>query len=65
MIQAETYTLHLRLDGSDATYDLEVVLPGYVYHRLSLDSQKRIMVELRRQVLHVIPRDAGNAGGAG
>jgi molybdate transport system ATP-binding protein len=58
MMQAETYTLHLRLDGSDAVYDLELALPGYVYHRLSLDRDKRIMVELRRQVLHVIPRTA-------
>ena len=49
--------LHLRLDGSDAVYDLELALPGYVYHRLSLDREKRVMVELRRQELHVIPRD--------
>jgi len=58
-MQAETYTLHLRLDESNTAYDLEVALPGYVYHRLSLESEKRIMVELRRQALHVIPRDAG------
>jgi len=57
MMQAETYTLHLKLDSSSAPYDLQIALPGYVYHRLSLDSEKRIMVELRRQVLHVIPRD--------
>ncbi|MBI3304630.1 MAG: ABC transporter ATP-binding protein [Deltaproteobacteria bacterium] len=57
LMQAETYTLHLRLDGSSAAYDLELALPGYVYHRLSLDREKRIMVELRRQVLHVIPRE--------
>ena len=57
MMQAETYTLHLRLDDSDAAYDLEIALPGYVYHRLSLDTEKRLMVELRRQALHVIPRD--------
>ena len=49
LMQAETYTLHLRLDESDTAYDLEVALPGYVYHRLSLESQRRIMVELRRQ----------------
>ena len=59
LMQAETYTLHLRLDESDTAYDLEVALPGYVYHRLSLESQRRIVVELRRQALHVIPRDAG------
>ncbi len=56
MTQAETYTLHLRLDHSNATHDLEIALPAYVYHRLSLDTEKRIMVELRRQALHVIPR---------
>jgi molybdate transport system ATP-binding protein len=59
MMQAETYTLHMRLDHSDAAHDLEIVLPAYVYHRLSLDAEKRLMVELRRQALHVIPRDAG------
>lgn len=57
MMQAETYTLQVRLDHSTAAHDLEIALPGYVYHRLSLDSEKRIMVELRRQELHVIPRD--------
>jgi hypothetical protein len=58
VMQGEMYTLHLRLEGSQAPYDLEIALPGYVYHRLSLDSEKRIMVELRRQVLHVIlPND--------
>jgi ABC-type Fe3+/spermidine/putrescine transport system ATPase subunit len=56
MMQAETYTLQLRLDGSTAAYDLELVLPAYVYHRLSLDREKRLMVELRRQELHVIAR---------
>jgi molybdate transport system ATP-binding protein len=56
-MQAETYTLHLRLDGSTAAHDLELVLPAYVYHRLSLDTEKRVMVELRRQALHVIPRN--------
>ncbi len=57
MMQAETYTLQMRLDHSTAAHDLAIALPGYVYHRLSLDSEKRIMVELRRQVLHLIPRD--------
>jgi hypothetical protein len=57
LLQGETYTLHLRLDQSTAAYDLEIALPGYVYHRLSLDSEKQIMIELRRQALHVIPRD--------
>ena len=53
---AEMYTLHLQLDDSTAEYDLEVVLPGYVYHRLRLETTRRILVELRRQVLHVMPR---------
>ena len=57
-MERETYTLHVQLDGSEAPYDLEITLPGYVYHRLLLDTEKRVMVELRRQVLHTIPRDA-------
>jgi hypothetical protein len=56
MIQTETYTLHVRLDGSQTTADLEITLPAYVYHRLALDRDKRMMIELHRQVLHVIPR---------
>ena len=55
---AEMYTLHLQLDDSIAEYDLEVVLPGYVYHRLSLETTRRILVELKRQALHVIPPQA-------
>lgn len=53
-MERETYILHWRLADSDAPYDLEIVLPGYVYHRLSLDTEKEVMVELRRQVLHTI-----------
>jgi molybdate transport system ATP-binding protein len=54
-MERETYTLHWQLDTSRASYDLEITLPGYVYHRLLLDTEKRVMVELRRQVLHVVP----------
>ena len=54
-MQAETYTLHLRLDNSEAAYDLEIVLPGYVYHRLALQTTPNLVVELSRQHLHVIP----------
>ena len=57
-VQAETYTLHLRLDNSKAAYDLEIVLPGYVYHRLELQTTPDLVVELSRQHLHVIPRKA-------
>lgn len=57
-MERETYTLHWRLDDSNTPYDLEIVLPGYVYHRLSLDTEKRVMVELRRQVLHTIAVDS-------
>jgi hypothetical protein len=52
---AEMYTLHLQLDDSTAESDLEVMLPGYVYHRLDLETTRRILVELRHQALHVIP----------
>jgi molybdate transport system ATP-binding protein len=54
-MQAEAYTLYFRLEQSHAAYDLEITLPGYVYHRLCLDTDKRLMVELSRQALHVIP----------
>ena len=57
-VQAETYTLHLRLDNSRAAYDLEIVLPGYVYHRLALQTTPHLVVELSREHLHVIPRKA-------
>ena len=57
-MQAETYTLHLRLDNSKAAYDLEIVLPGYVYHRLALQTTPNLVVELSRAHLHVIPRKA-------
>ena len=57
-MQAETYTLYLRLAHSDAVYDLEIALPSYVYYRLGLEVTKHLTVELRRQVLHIIPRQA-------
>jgi hypothetical protein len=57
-MQAETHTLYLRLAHSDAAYDLEIALPSYVYHRLDLEVIKHLTVELRRQVLHIIPRQA-------
>ena len=55
-MHAETYTLHLRLDDSDAAYDLEIVLPGYVYHRLAVQATPALMVELNPKDLHVIPQ---------
>ena len=57
-MQAETYTLYLRLAQSGAAYDLEIALPSYVYYRLGLEATKHLTVELRRQVLHIIPRQA-------
>lgn len=55
-LHAETYTLYLRLHNSHTAHDLELVLPSYVYHRLELDSAKRLTVELLRQDIHVIGR---------
>ena len=55
-MQAETYTLHLRLDDSQAAYDLEIVLPGYVYHRLAVQTTPHLVVELSPQHLHVMPQ---------
>ncbi len=54
-IKAETYILHLRLAGSSELYDLEIELPGYVYHRLGLDADKDVQVSIRPSALHVIP----------
>jgi ABC-type sulfate/molybdate transport systems ATPase subunit len=60
-LQAETYTLFLRLEHSSTAHDLEITVPSYVYYRLGLDTAKRLTVELSRQSLHVMPRqsDAG------
>lgn len=54
---AEAYTLHVQLDGSQATGDLKLELPGYVYHRLALACGHPIMIELRREALHVITQN--------
>lgn len=53
---AEAYTLYIQLDGSQAAYDLKLELPGYVYHRLALTCGQQLMVEIRRETLHLIPR---------
>jgi len=55
-MHSETYTLQFRVDGSQAAADLEISLPGYVYHRLALEAEKRVTVELRQQALHVMPQ---------
>ncbi|MBM3223922.1 MAG: ABC transporter ATP-binding protein [Candidatus Tectomicrobia bacterium] len=54
-MQTETYTVYMRVDHSDADSDLEIHLPSYVYYRLGLDRQKRLLVELRREAMHLIP----------
>jgi ABC-type sulfate/molybdate transport systems ATPase subunit len=54
-LHAESYTLFLRLEHSATAADLEITVPSYVYHRLGLDSDKRILVELDRRAVHVIP----------
>jgi hypothetical protein len=57
-MHAETSTLFLRLEHRSAAYDLEMTVPSYVYHRLGLDTDKHIIVELGRQAVHVIPRQS-------
>ncbi|MGE3539838.1 MAG: ABC transporter ATP-binding protein [Candidatus Tectimicrobiota bacterium] len=54
-MQAETYTVFVRLEHSQAEYDLEINLPSYVYYRLGLERQKRLRVELQRSAMHIIP----------
>ena len=46
---------------STATHDLEITVPNAVYHRVGLDTEKHIIVELGRQAVHVMPHqsDAG------
>lgn len=56
-MQAELYTLSVQLDSSTAAADLEIVLPGYVYHRLALDRNKEVLIELRKDELHLVPRE--------
>lgn len=56
--QLDTSTLSLRLEHSTATHDLEITVPSFIYHRLGLDTEKRIIVELGRQAVHVIPRQS-------
>jgi molybdate transport system ATP-binding protein len=60
-MHAEMYTLYLRLDDSNAAYDLELLLPAYVYHRLNLADTKRLVVELKRQDIHVMRRQESAA----
>jgi molybdate transport system ATP-binding protein len=57
LMQAEMYTLQVHVQGGVAPYDLEILLPGYVYHRLALDHEKDIVMELRKEELHLIPRN--------
>ena len=63
-MQAETYTVYMQVEHSQAAYDLEIRLPSYVYYRLGLDRHKHVLVELRQEALHVIPRQESAATSA-
>lgn len=54
-IKAETFVLRVRLAGSGEASDLEIELPGYVYHRLGLDAEKDVELSIRPDALHVLP----------
>lgn len=54
-MQAETYTLSMRVEPNRTGAELEINLPSYVYYRLGLDRDKRLLVELRREAMHLIP----------
>lgn len=56
VMQAEMYTLHVQVTASSSSSDLEILLPGYVYHRLALDREKDVLLELRKEELHLMPR---------
>lgn len=56
-MQAETYTLQVRMQEGVEPAEVEILLPAYVYHRLSLDRGKEIFVALRQQDLHVFPQE--------
>ena len=36
-------------------FDIEIELPGYVYHRLDLHLEKQVQLSLRPEALHLIP----------
>jgi ABC-type sulfate/molybdate transport systems ATPase subunit len=52
----ETHTLSLQLEHSTAVNSLEITVPSSMYYRLGLDTNRRILVELDRQAVHIIPR---------
>jgi molybdate transport system ATP-binding protein len=54
----DTSTLFLRLEHSTAVHDLEITVPNAVYQRFGLDTQKRLIIELGHQAVHVIPRQS-------
>jgi ABC-type sulfate/molybdate transport systems ATPase subunit len=60
-MQAETYTVSMQVEQSQAADALEITLPSYVYYRLGLDHHKRLLVELQREALHVIPCPTASA----
>jgi len=52
-----TYTLLFRIDGSSAEHDLEIELPGHVYHRLNLVRGKRVTVCLKKSAIRLLAGD--------
>jgi hypothetical protein len=42
------------MEGSARAWDLEIEIPGYAYHRLELDVEKDVVVQLKPRDLHVI-----------
>ena len=47
----------MRQEEERPPFDLEIELPGYVYHRLGLEREKQVQLSIRREALHVIPAD--------
>jgi molybdate transport system ATP-binding protein len=41
--------------ASTKSHDIEIDVPGYVYHRLELDRRKEIEMSVRPSLVHVIP----------
>ncbi|MFQ5612954.1 MAG: ABC transporter ATP-binding protein [Anaerolineae bacterium] len=52
------HTLFFRLDDgqrlNQATYDLEIVLPAYVYERLRVSRDRRWSATIKREAIHII-----------
>lgn len=55
---AESYLLFVAIADSPQPPDLQIELPINVYYRLNLDTDKEVVVSLKREAIHVMAVDA-------